>query len=111
MKRLFAMLLLPLLLLIGCDTLGPILGAAQPACEPSTGQTYTVHLKDKAGTVVRAATPDPACVAPAAASRVTLQFKVLCLVSDGTSLKAVWDADSNSGVAQVSSTKLPGCAK
>ena len=98
----------------GCGSLGQIIGMAQPACEPATGQTYTVWMrdKDKGGYVERAAVANAACVAPAGVRpALKLESKVLCLAADGSSLLTAWDAESQSGVVYRSKQKLPGCAK
>lgn len=93
-----------------CSTIGDMWAPAQPACEPATGQTYTVRIRDQMGGVERAAAPDARCVAPAPGA-LKITAKVLCLAADGQSLAVAWDDARNVGAVYVSSTKLPGCAK
>ena len=89
-----------------CSTLG--FAAAQPACEPATGQTYTVQLRGRVGVVERATIADDRCKAPGIAVH-KLSPKVMCLASDGQSLAVAWDDARNAGAVLVNSTKLPGC--
>lgn len=93
-----------------CSTLGDMFAPEQAACEPATGGTYTVRIRDKMGGVERAKVPDARCTAPApTAQKIT--GKVMCLAADGQSLAVAWDDAKQVGAVYVSSTKLPGCAK
>jgi hypothetical protein len=97
----------------GCSTLGDLFTSPQPACEPATGQTYTVSIPSgkRVGVVARATANDARCVVGGVGTQFKPEPKVLCLAADGQSLAVAWDADSGSGAVYVSSTKLPGCRK
>jgi hypothetical protein len=96
-----------------CSTLGDLLTSPQPACEPATGQTFTVAVPPgkRVGVVASAKVADSRCVLGGVAAQVQLQAKVMCLAGDGQSLAVAWDAQTASGAVYVSSTKLPGCLK
>ena len=101
--------------LIGaCGTWGDLFAPAQPACKPSTGQTYTVRLRSidgvMMGGVERAAVADARCMPPGpSAQKVTAE--VMCLAADGQSLAVAWDEAKGIGGAVVSPTKLSGCLR
>lgn len=101
-------------LLGACGTWGDFFATGQPACEPSTGQTYTVRLRTiegkTGGSAERAAVADGRCMPPGLGAQ-KIEAKVLCLAADGQSLAVAWDEAKGGGLVLVSSTKLPGCLK
>jgi hypothetical protein len=97
-----------------CSTLGDLFAPAAPACEPLTGMTYTVRIKDgqRLGSVEKAATADARCIPPGPGTfSVKVEQKVLCMAADGSSLLVLWEAERGVGAAYRSSTKLPGCLR